>query len=114
MIDYSKIVSPAYVIDEAALIRNLEIIERVRRESGAQVIVALKANATWSIFPTLAAHAQRINCTKQHQCSGMTNNVNYQYIFTFQIKDYIFRASILFFCFLTYQLKPKFPINALQ
>ena len=48
---------PAYVLDEELLERNLELIDRVRRESGAEIIVALKACAMWSIFPTLAAHS---------------------------------------------------------
>lgn len=57
MINYSEIPSPSYVIEQTALMGNLETIDRVRQESGAEVIVALKANATWSIFPLLAAHS---------------------------------------------------------
>ncbi len=49
--------SPCYLLREEALLKNLETIDRVRRESGAEVIVALKACAMWSIFPTLAAHS---------------------------------------------------------
>ena len=59
MIDakFNKWPCPAYVLDEELLERNLELIDRVRRESGAEIIVALKACAMWSIFPTLAAHS---------------------------------------------------------
>ncbi len=57
MIDFEKIPSPCYVLDESALRRNLAVIDRVRRESGAEVIVALKACAMWSIFPELARHS---------------------------------------------------------
>ena len=32
-------------------------IDRVRRESGAEIIVALKACAMWSVFPELARHS---------------------------------------------------------
>ncbi len=45
------------MVDEAALRRNMAVIDRVRRESGAEVIVALKACAMWSIFPELARHS---------------------------------------------------------
>ena len=45
------------MLDEAALGRNLALIDRVRRESGAEIIVALKACAMWSIFPELAGHS---------------------------------------------------------
>ncbi|MFR9649178.1 MAG: carboxynorspermidine decarboxylase [Rikenellaceae bacterium] len=57
MINYENIPSPAYVIDEKALLSNLETIDRVRREGEVEIIVALKANASWAIFPLLAAHS---------------------------------------------------------
>jgi len=57
MIDFRKLPSPCFVLDERLLEHNMEIIDRVRRESGAEIIVALKACAMWSIFPTLALHS---------------------------------------------------------
>ncbi len=57
MIDFNKIPSPCFVLDERALLRNMETIDRVRRESGAELILALKACAMWSIFPELARHS---------------------------------------------------------
>ena len=57
MIDFLKLPSPCYVLDETLLDRNLAVIDRVRRESGAEIIVALKACAMWSIFPELARHS---------------------------------------------------------
>ena len=57
MIDFQTVPSPSYVLDERLLDANLALIDRVRRESGAEIIVALKACAMWSIFPELAAHA---------------------------------------------------------
>ncbi len=57
MIDFSQLPAPCFVLDETLLDRNLAIIDRVRRESGAEIIVALKACAMWSIFPGLAAHS---------------------------------------------------------
>ena len=51
--DYTKIPSPCYVIDENALRRNLKLIKNVRERSGAEIILALKANATWGIFPII-------------------------------------------------------------
>ena len=57
MIDFDKIESPCYVLDSRLLDRNLAVIDRVRRESGAEIIVALKACAMWSIFPELAKHS---------------------------------------------------------
>ncbi len=57
MIDFEKLPSPCYVLDEELLFNNLRLIDRVRRESGAEIIVALKACAMWSIFPELARHS---------------------------------------------------------
>ncbi len=57
MIDFSKIASPAYVLDEELLEKNMAVIDRVRKEAGVEIIVALKACAMWSIFPTLRQHS---------------------------------------------------------
>ena len=51
--DYTEIPSPCYVIDEQALRKNLALIRGVRDRSGAEIILALKANATWGIFPII-------------------------------------------------------------
>lgn len=42
--------TPYYLIDEAALRRNLEIIARLRERSGARALLALKCFASWSVF----------------------------------------------------------------
>ena len=57
MIDFKRAPSPCFLLDERLLARNLSVVDRVRRESGAEVIVALKACAMWSIFPLLARHS---------------------------------------------------------
>ncbi len=51
MIDYSKIPSPCYVLDETAFRKNLELIKSVKERSGAEIILAFKAFAMWSVFP---------------------------------------------------------------
>jgi len=45
--------TPYYLIDERRLLRNLRVIERVRRLSGARALLALKCFAAWSVFPLL-------------------------------------------------------------
>jgi len=42
--------TPYYLIDKQALQRNLEIIDYVRKHSGAKVLLALKCFATWTVF----------------------------------------------------------------
>jgi carboxynorspermidine decarboxylase len=44
------IATPYYLIDKAALLRNLQIIDQVREQAGAKVLLALKCFAAWSVF----------------------------------------------------------------
>lgn len=46
-----KYPSPCFVLEEARLRSNLELIARVQQESGAQIILAFKGFAMWSAFP---------------------------------------------------------------
>ncbi|MDT3672163.1 MAG: carboxynorspermidine decarboxylase [Aromatoleum sp.] len=45
-----NIPTPHYLIDKKSLQRNLEIIDQVRKKSGAKALLALKCFATWSVF----------------------------------------------------------------
>ncbi len=49
--DISKIPSPCFVLDEALLRRNLQLLNRVQQEAGISIIVAFKGFAMWSAFP---------------------------------------------------------------
>jgi len=49
--DYSKIPSPCYVLDEVAFRKNLELIKSVKEQAGVEIILAFKAFAMWSVFP---------------------------------------------------------------
>ncbi len=53
MIDYGKVPSPCYVIDEERFRKNLSLIKRVSDESGAEIILAFKGFAMWGVFPIL-------------------------------------------------------------
>ncbi|NLC71557.1 MAG: carboxynorspermidine decarboxylase, partial [Desulfuromonadaceae bacterium] len=45
--------SPSFVIDLGRLRHNLAILEHVQRQSGAKILLALKAFAMWSLFPLI-------------------------------------------------------------
>lgn len=49
--DYSKIPSPAFVLDEKLLRKNLELINRVQKEADIEIILAFKGFAMWGAFP---------------------------------------------------------------
>jgi len=42
--------TPYYLIDEKKILKNLEIIDQIKRISGAKVVLALKCFSTWSVF----------------------------------------------------------------
>lgn len=48
--------TPYYLIDEARLLHNLQIIDEVRATSGAKAVLALKCFSTWSVFELIAEH----------------------------------------------------------
>jgi carboxynorspermidine decarboxylase len=47
--DPHRVPSPCFVVDVAAIESNLNILNRVQRESGAKVLAALKAFSCWSL-----------------------------------------------------------------
>jgi carboxynorspermidine decarboxylase len=50
-LDLSALRTPVYIIDEDALVRNLEILNSVRDKTGCRILLALKAYAAFSTFP---------------------------------------------------------------
>jgi carboxynorspermidine decarboxylase len=53
MIDPTKIPSPAYVMEESLLRRNLTLIQSVKERAGVNIILAFKAFALWKAFPVI-------------------------------------------------------------
>ena len=50
-IDFKKIPSPCYVIDERLLRNNLQLIKQVKEASGVDILVSFKAFSNWGVFP---------------------------------------------------------------
>lgn len=55
-LDSSRVASPAYVIDLAALERNLELLAHAQRAAGCEILLALKGFAAWSTFPLVGRY----------------------------------------------------------
>ena len=49
----NEIKTPSFVIDEGLLERNLEILDTVKRRTGAKILLALKAYSTFCTFPLI-------------------------------------------------------------
>ena len=58
MIDYSKIPSPCYVIDEERFRKNLSLIRCISEASGAEIILAFKGFAMWGVFGILREYVR--------------------------------------------------------
>lgn len=52
-IDVSNVETPAFLVDTAALERNLKILRRVQDDAGCTILLALKGFAMWSLAPQI-------------------------------------------------------------
>jgi len=50
-LDYTKIPSPAFVLEEKLLRQNLELINSIQQKADIEIILAFKGFAMWSAFP---------------------------------------------------------------
>ena len=76
MIDLTKVPTPCYVCEEALLERNLETLDRVQRESGAKVILALKGFAMWSTFDLVGRYLQGCTASGLHEAMLAREKMN--------------------------------------
>ena len=55
-LDVRRLPSPCFVVDEVAVEENLQLLNRVQKQSGAKVLLALKAFSMWSMGPLVAKY----------------------------------------------------------
>ncbi|MCO6478736.1 MAG: carboxynorspermidine decarboxylase [Phaeodactylibacter sp.] len=67
MIDYSKIPSPAFVLEEKLLRQNLELIRGVQERAGVSIILALKGFAMWKVFPIVGNYLKGATASSLHE-----------------------------------------------
>ncbi len=53
---FNDINTPAYVADEAGLIRNLEILKEVREKAGCRILLAQKAFSMFRLYPLISGY----------------------------------------------------------
>lgn len=51
-----KVETPAYVVDEACLLANLQILDGVRKRTGAKILLAQKAFSLYSLYPLIGEY----------------------------------------------------------
>jgi carboxynorspermidine decarboxylase len=64
---FENVKTPVYICEEALLERNLQILDRVQRESGAKVILALKGFAMWSTFDLVKHYLHGATASGLHE-----------------------------------------------
>lgn len=63
----SRVPSPCFVVDTAALESNLAILSQVQQQSGAAILLALKAFAMHAVFPQIRAHLAGVCASGPHE-----------------------------------------------
>lgn len=54
--DPSKMKTPYYIVDEALVRKNLEVLRRVKKETGCKILLAQKAFSMFSMYPLIAEY----------------------------------------------------------
>lgn len=66
-ININQVPSPAYVMDEALLRKNLELIKSVRDRAGIEIILAFKAFSLWPAFPIVREYIPGATASSIHE-----------------------------------------------
>ena len=61
--DTSGLPTPCYIIDEARLIHNLEILKGVQDRTGAKILLAQKAFSCYHVYPLIAEYISGTACS---------------------------------------------------
>lgn len=64
----NKIPTPAYVLEEKLLERNLELIKSVREEAGVEIILAFKGFAMWGAFDLVRPYINAVTASSVNEC----------------------------------------------
>jgi carboxynorspermidine decarboxylase len=67
MIDFTEISTPAFVLDETLLRRNLSLIRSVSERANVKIILAFKAFANWKAFPIFREYISESTASSIHE-----------------------------------------------
>ena len=65
--DFSKIPSPCYVLNESLLAANLQLIRDVSWKADVDIILALKGFAMWGVFPMIKPFVSGVSASSIHE-----------------------------------------------
>lgn len=61
--DFAQVNTPAYVVDEGLLRRNLEILDSVQKQTGCRILLALKGFSMHAVFPLVGEYLAGITAS---------------------------------------------------
>ncbi|MBF0964830.1 MAG: carboxynorspermidine decarboxylase, partial [Alloprevotella sp.] len=67
MSQYPGIPSPAYILEEKLLRRNLTLIQSVAQRAGVEFILAFKAFALWRTFPIFREYISHTTASSPYE-----------------------------------------------
>ncbi len=76
-VDFDRIPSPCFVLDEELLRINLQILDLVQKEADIEIICALKGFAMWSTFPILKQYLKGAAASSLNEAMLIFNEMNY-------------------------------------
>lgn len=56
MLEFAKVPTPSYIIDEKQLTANLEILKKVQDDTGCKILLAQKAFSMYSVYPLIGKY----------------------------------------------------------
>lgn len=65
--DFLEFPTPCFVVDEALLLRNLEMLRDVAERSGAKILLAQKAFSMFSLYPLIAQYLNGTTASGLHE-----------------------------------------------
>ena len=77
----NELPTPCYVIDEAKLTENLEILSGVQQRTGAKILLAQKAFSCWHLYPLISRYISGTACSGLYEARlgfenmGLENHV---------------------------------------
>ncbi len=68
--DFNQLPTPCYVLDEAKLIENLNILKRVQDDTGCKILLAQKAFSMFAVYPLMSNYLSGTTASSLSDLSG--------------------------------------------
>jgi carboxynorspermidine decarboxylase len=66
-LNLDRVATPCFVVDEARVRSNLEILDRIQERTGCRILLALKAFAMFSLFPLIRRSLHGVCASSPHE-----------------------------------------------